>query len=172
MSTVSSLIIPLVVIAVGFIMFRRPSAFDSFIRGAKDGMRTTASILPVMIALMASLSMFTASGAAELIVNAASPVCEALGVPVEILPLAVTRPVSGSAASASFAALLEEAGADSLAGLTASVLMGSSDTLVYVIAMYFGKTRVKSAARAFAIAGASAVLCLFLSSFLVRLFFT
>lgn len=169
---ISSLIIPAVILAVGAVMFRRADAFEWFVRGARDGMKTTVSIIPTMTALMVALSMFSASGAADLIVKYLSGVCSAVGIPSEILPLAVTRPISGSAASSAFAELLDSAGPDSIAGLCASVIMGSSDTLIYVIALYFGKTRVKKAGRAFLIASLSALLCLFLSSLLVRIFFS
>lgn len=171
MKLLSSLIIPLILLLVGAVMMRRRGAYDSFLRGAKEGMRTSASLLPVMILLMTGLSMLTASGATELLSGAVSPVCERIGIPAEILPLVLTRPVSGSAASASFAELLEKYGADSFPGLAASVLMGSSDTMVYVITVYFGATRAKSTRHAFPVAAAVSILCLFLSAAMVRLFF-
>ncbi len=171
MNLFASLIIPLITVAVGFIMFRREDAFDSFVRGAREGMRTSAAIFPTMAALMVALSMFRASGAADLLVGALSPICKRLGIPPGIVPLAVTRPISGSASTASFVSLLRTEGADSPAALTAAIIMGSSDTLVYVIAVYFGRTRVRHAPRAFAIGSAGALLCLFLSCALVRLFF-
>lgn len=163
---------PAVIVCAGLLWFRRGAYFDAFLAGATGGARTTFSLLPVMVSLCVVLSMFNASGAMELIADFLAPVCEKIGLPAEILPLAVTRPVSGSAASASFAALIEREGVDSLPALAAAILMGSSDTLVYVICVYFGKTRVKHAARAFVISGTSALLCLFLSSFLARAFFT
>ena len=172
MTAIASLIIPLIIVAVGFLMFRQEKAFDSFVRGAIEGMHTSAAILPVMVSLMVALSMFRASGAAELLVSVLTPVCERLGIPPEVMPLAVTRPISGSASTASFVSLINTEGPDSLAVLTAAVIMGSSDTLIYVIAVYFGKTRVRRAPRALAIGVAGAILCIFLSSALVRIFFS
>ena len=171
LETISSLIIPAVMIITGVLMLRRKEAFDAFIRGAVDGMHTSVGILPIMVLLMTSLAMFGASGAADLTSRALTPLCSFLGIPAEMIPLAITRPVSGSASTASFMALLESAGADSLAGFAASVLMGSSDTLIYVMGIYFGKTRVKHAGRAMVISSVTAVICLFLSSFLARVFF-
>ncbi len=168
---ISSLIIPAVIIVTAVLMFMRKDAFDAFVRGAAEGMHTAVGILPIMVLLMTSLAMFNASGAAELTSRALTPVCSALGIPQDIIPLAVTRPVSGSASTASFMSLLEASGADSLAGFAASILMGSSDTVIYVMGIYFGKTRVKHAVRAMVISSVTAVLCLFLSSLLARLFF-
>ena len=172
MTYFSSLIIPLIILAVGGVMFRKKTSFDSFISGAKSGIRTTVDLLPTMIALMVALSMFSASGAVEMISSAAAPVCNFLGIPAEILPLVITRPVSGSAASATYADLIGKYGPDSFAGITASIIMGSSDTMIYVIAVYFGKTRVKGTRHAFPVAAAVSVLCVFLSALLARLFFT
>ena len=171
MALASSLVIPFIILIVGYVMARRPGAFDAFTRGAAVGMKTTVSLLPTMTALMVALAMFTASGAPSLIVSALSPVCQRIGIPPEILPLAVTRPISGSAATASFTELLSAYGADSFPGVVAAILMGSSDTMIYVISVYFSETRVKHAGRAFVISGASALLCLVLSSLLGRIFF-
>lgn len=171
MEVVSSLVIPLIILIVGAVMARHPDFFDAFTRGASVGMRTTVSLLPTMTALMVALAMFRASGAPELMVSAALPVCERIGIPPEILPLAVTRPISGSAATASFTELLSAYGPDSFPGVVAAILMGSSDTMVYVISVYFSATRVKKAGRAFLIAGISSVLCLVLSTLLARMFF-
>lgn len=171
MELTSSLILPSVMLTVGGVLMLKPSAFDSFLRGARDGLSTAVSILPTMVLLMTALSMFNRSGAAEALSTVSAPLLTPLGIPPEVLPLALTRPVSGSASSATFASLLETFGADSLPALTAAVLMGSSDTLVYVIATYFGQTRVKTTGRAFPICIASAILCLFVSSCLVQIFF-
>ncbi len=167
----SALVIPTFVIAAGALMFFQPSGFDAFIRGAENGLKTAVSILPTMLALTVSLTMLTASGGAELLCALATPVCTVIGVPPEAVPLIVTRPFSGSAASAAFAELIKTYGPDSAAGLAASVIMGSSDTLVYVMAVYFGKTRVRHATRAFVISAVTSILGVFLSCALVRIFF-
>lgn len=168
---VSSLVIPVILLTSGLLMFRHGEYFNSFVKGAADGLKCTGELIPTMVILISALYMFSKGGAAELLTRLFTPVCKALALPAEIVPLAITRPVSGSAATATFANLLETCGADSFAGVTAAIMMGSSDTLVYVIAVYFSKTRVKHCARVFAIAAVCSCLCLFLSSFLARLFF-
>lgn len=168
---ISSLVIPAVLLAAGLLMFRHGEYFNAFIKGAADGLKCTVDLIPTMVILISALYMFTKGGAAELLTSLFTPLCELLGLPAELVPLAITRPVSGSAATATFASLLETCGADSYAAVTAAIMMGSSDTLVYVIAVYFSKTRVKSTIRVFIIAAVCSLLCLFLSSVLARLFF-
>lgn len=151
-------------------MFGKAS-FDDFTRGAVNGMKTVASLFPTLVALVCALTMLERSGAVALTERALSPWLAKLGIPNEVIPLAVTRPLSGAASTAAFSALLEKVGADSPASLCGAVMMGSSDTLLYVMGVYFSKTHVKSAGRALLIGGVCAVLCLFVSSVLCRIFF-
>ena len=93
---ISSLAVPAVILLFCFCLVRgRGSAYESFMKGAKDGLKTSLSVFPVMTLLIVSLSMFSASGAAEMISSFLSPVCSRLGVPEGIIPLVVMRPFSG-----------------------------------------------------------------------------
>ena len=99
---ISSLAVPAVILLFCFCLVRgRGSAYESFMKGAKDGLKTSLGVFPVMTLLIVSLSMFSASGAAEMISSFLSPVCSRLGVPEGIIPLVVMRPFSGSASTAS-----------------------------------------------------------------------
>lgn len=167
----SALVIPAILLLFGFVIARRPPLFDAFVEGATDGLKTTVRLLPSMVLLMVGLTMFTESGAANAIASLLSPFCERLGIPAEILPLVITRPLSGSAANAAYAKLLEDVSPDSFPAFAASILMGSSDTLFYVISVYFAPTRVKKTRHAFPAAGATALLCLFLSCIVASFFF-
>ena len=95
----------------------------------------------------------------------------ALGIPSKLFPLIISRPLSGAAANASFASLASDCGANSFEVFAAAVIMGSSDTLVYVLFVYFSQTRVKKTLYAFPAAAAVAVFSLFVSLFFARLFF-
>ena len=140
---------------------------EAFLRGARNGLSATVSLLPAMVMLTVGLTMFTASGAVEWLTDVLAPVCGRLGIPSGILPLILTRPVSGAASTATFAELLSIHGADSAAGLSASVLMGASDTLIYVISIYFsGAKGVGGTRHAFPVAVAVMILCVLLSCFL------
>ena len=119
----------------------------------------------------AAIAAFRASGAAEAISAFLSPIGGALGIPSELFPLIISRPLSGAAANASFASLASDCGANSFEVFAAAVIMGSSDTLVYVLFVYFSQTRVKKTLYAFPAAAAVAVFSLFVSLFCARLFF-
>ncbi len=169
---ISSLVIPLIVTGAGLIMlFGKRSFFDSFIAGAQSGLRTAVGLLPTLAALVCAVTMLNASGAVSFVSALLSPFTSAIGLPEGILPLLLTRPVSGSASTAVFSSLLEEYGADSFEALCASVIMGSSDTLIYVITVYFSAAGVKKSRYAFPCAIAVMLFCVFLSCFVCRLFF-
>lgn len=170
---ISSLVIPLILLAVAFFLAKggKSDYLGAFCKGAADGLRTTVGLVPTMVLLMTALSMLTASGALEMISGALSPIGEKIGVPAEIIPLIITRPISGSAANASFAALLDTAGADSLAAFAASVIMGSSDTVIYIISVYFsGASHVKKTRHAVPVAVIVMLFCIFFSCFIARRF--
>ncbi len=168
----ASLAIPLVIVSVSvFMIFGKKEYFESFIRGAREGLKSSISLLPTLVALMVAISMLRASGASELISRAISPVTDRIGVPHEILGLLVVRPFSGSASNAAYASLLKELGADSFPSLCASVIMGSSDTLVYVISVYFSSVGIKKSRYAFPVAIAVMLFCVFFSCLLCRSWF-
>lgn len=175
---ISGAVMPAVLLlAVIPMLSRRRDYFEVFLTGAREGLAAAVRLLPAMIALMTALSMFRASGAVDFLAKTLGGAAAALGIPTEILPLVITRPVSGSASTAAYADLLAACGPDSYPALVASVLLGSSDTLVYIITVYFsgtaipGRTPVKHTRHAFPIAAAVMLLCLFLSAAVSRLFF-
>ena len=168
----SALPMPLILAAVGAILlFSKKDRFDSFLTGARQGLRMAVNLLPTLCALIVGVSMLNASGAIELLSHLLSPIARTIGVPAELLPLLFTRPFSGSASTASFVELLEEVGADSLAGLCASVIFATSDTMVYIISVYFSSVGIKRSGAAFPIASAVMLFCIFFSCFLCRICF-
>ncbi len=169
---ISSLAIPAVVCIVGaFMIFGRRPYFESFIEGARDGLRTAIGILPTLIALMIAINMLSASGLTSLISDKLSTAAEKIGVPSELLPLLISRPISGSASTAAYSSLLEQYGADSFAALCASVIMGSSDTMLYVIGVYFSSVGIKRGRYAIPCAAAVMIFCIFFSCLICRIWF-
>ena len=169
---VSALPMPLILGVVGIILLiGKKDRFESFLTGARQGLQTAINLLPTLCALIVGVSMMNASGAIDLLSRFLSPVASAIGVPTELLPLLLTRPFSGSASTASFVELLERVGADSLAGLCASVIFATSDTMVYIISVYFSSVGIKRSRAAFPIATAVMLFCIFFSCFLCRLWF-
>lgn len=169
---ISSSILPLFVIfAGGLMLFSKRDTFSAFTKGASEGLRTTARLLPTLSALLVAIGMLRASGAVETVARWISPVTNRLGLPAELLPFLLTRPFSGSASTAAFLSLVEEVGADSFPGLCAAVIFGSSDTIVYVITVYFSSVGIKKTRWAFPCAVAGMLFCIFFSCFLCRIWF-
>lgn len=171
--SVSSLVIPAILLIFSLLLFGgKKNYFSAFLEGARDGLKTTVSLVPTMVLLLVALSMLSASGATDIIASTLAPFGEKIGVPSEIIPLLITRPVSGSAANAAFSELLNKCGADSFPAFAASVIMGSSDTLIYVISVYFsGAPSVKRTRHAFPVSFAVMFFCIFFSCFIARLFY-
>lgn len=144
MEFISIAIIPLMIFSIIAHAFaKHVKVFDAFISGAKDGIDTCFRILPSLIGLLTAISMFRASGALALITNFISPALSLIRFPKELVPLAFMRPISGSGALAIVRELLSTYGPDSFLGRATSVMMGSTETTFYTIAIYFGSINIK-----------------------------
>lgn len=114
-----------------------------FCDGAAGGLRTTVDILPALILLLISVGMLRASGAIELLTQLLEPVCSAVGFPPECMQMVLLRPFSGSGAIAVYDSIAGECGVDSLAERTAAILLGSSETTFYTVAVYFSAVKIR-----------------------------
>ena len=140
----SSFVIPVLLAAVAvFGTGKRVDVYGALTRGGEDGLRVLLGIIPSLVALLTAVSMFRASGAAELLSNLLSPLFVFFGIPPETAILVLIRPISGSAALAVGAELMAEHGVDSLIGRTAAVMLGSTETTFYTISVYFGGAGIK-----------------------------
>lgn len=163
MSTIFSLSMPLVIAAVAICaLFKKTDMFPALTRGALQGLFTIKDILPALTVLFPAVYMLRASGALDALARLLAPAMAYIRVPPETLPLALLRPISGGAATAAAAEIIKSCGADSLAGRTAAVMIGSSETTFYVIAVYFGAAKIKNTRWAI-----PAALCADLAVFLV-----
>jgi len=122
---------------------KKINVFDAFIIGAKQGFETSVSIIPYLIAMMVAIGMLRASGFFGLMDQLLAPIMTAIGMPPEVLPLALIRPFSGSASTGVMAELIHQYGGDSLIAKTAATMMGSTETTFYVIAVYFGSVGIR-----------------------------
>ena len=172
MELLFTMLVPLILAGVAlYAMARRVDVYDGLLTGAKEGLGVLLGIVPALVALLPAVYMLRASGALELAANALAPVLEAVGIPPETVGLMLVRPVSGSAALGVGAELIETYGPDSLVGRTAAVMLGSTETTFYTIAVYFGAAGIVKTRYA-----VPAALCADLAGFLaaawaVRLFF-
>ena len=129
---------------------KKINAFDAFVTGAKQGFETSISIIPYLIGMMVAIGMLRASGFFGLLGEVLSPVLAALGMPAELVPLALLRPFSGSAATGVMAELIHEQGGNAWISKTAATMMGSTETTFYVIAVYFGAVSIRKTRHAIA----------------------
>ncbi|HJW94301.1 MAG TPA: nucleoside recognition domain-containing protein [Thermoanaerobaculia bacterium] len=136
--------IPVLLVGIPLIgMIRGIKVYDVFIEGAKDGFNVAVKIIPFLVGILVAIGMFRASGAMDMLTNALRPGMNAIGFPPEVFPLAVLRPLSGSGSLALTTDIIKRYGADSMFARIASTMYGSSETLFYVLAVYFGAIGVK-----------------------------
>jgi len=137
--------IPLVlVVFLGWGIVRKVKVYEVFVEGAKEGFTTAIRIIPYLVAMLVAIGIFRASGALDLVTSLVAPVTSALGMPPETLPMALMRPLSGSGSLGIMTELMKVHGPDSLIGVMASTMCGSSETTFYVLAVYFGAVGIKN----------------------------
>lgn len=166
----SGIIIP--VFVMGIILYgicKKVDIFSVFVSGAKESLIVGFDILPSLVALMLGVEMFKASGAMSAIVSLLSPLTSFIGLPGECIPLALMRPISGSGAMSILQGIFETNSPDSFVGRVASVLLGSTETTFYTIAVYFGATKIKKTRHALPSALAGDITAMLLSGLAVRL---
>lgn len=141
---ISAAILPCVILLfIGCGVFRRVDVFDAFLDGARKGLGALVKTAPALIALTFAVKLLRGSGLLDAFSVFVSPVCEFLGIPAEIMPLALLRPVSGSGSTALLTDMFEAYGPDSKIGLMASVLCCASETTFYTVAVYYGSCGIK-----------------------------
>lgn len=143
-SSLASYALPSIVAAAGLMLaLSKKDLLSQFLSGCTDGIKTTFGLMPTLLLLVVGVKMFSASGALSALCTVLSPLCRFFGMPEEILPVFLMRPISGSGATAMIRELFAGSGPDSTAGRTASILMGSSDTIFYTLSVYFAHTGTK-----------------------------
>ena len=141
----TSYIFPAVFITIlGYALIKKVPIFDTFLTGAKRGATSCFSILPALVGLVVAVSMLGASGFLDFLSSILSPLLKHIGFPSDVLPLALLKSVSGSGAVAMVKSIFEFSGVDSFSGKLASVMLGSSETTFYALAIYYGITKVKN----------------------------
>lgn len=140
-STAAMPIIILLIIAYG--VKEKNKVYDTFLEGAKEGLKIVYDIFPTLIGIFLAVGALRASGIIDLIIKTITPIIETLKIPAQIMPLAILRPISGSASMAIATDILTKHGVDSTIGLIASTIMGSTETTLYTIALYTSVTKIK-----------------------------
>ncbi|MDD3268104.1 MAG: spore maturation protein [Syntrophomonadaceae bacterium] len=164
LTTLSKWAIPLLLLVIpvyGYI--KKVPVYEAFVEGAEEGFTTVIKIIPFLVGMMVAISVFRASGAMNYLSSAAAPLTKLIGAPSELLPLAVMRPLSGSAVLGLATELMKVYGPDSFIGRCASVMQGTTDTTFFVLTIYFGAVGIKKYRYAI-ITGLSADISGFLAS--------
>lgn len=143
MEIISKIILPIFII--GIILYgikKKINIYDVFLEGAKEGLVTTFSIFPAVIAMIFAINIFLDSEVLYFVIGLFKPILGSLNIKPEIIPMALLRPVSGTASLAIMNEIFISFGPDSFVGRLASVLQGCTDTTIYVIALYFGTVKI------------------------------
>ncbi|MBE6687658.1 MAG: spore maturation protein [Ruminococcaceae bacterium] len=173
MEKISVFAIPAIMTAFAFtVIFSRNDMHTAFTSGVIRGFKTAFELTPVMIILMSSIYMLNISGFTDTLGGILTPVLGKIGIPSEIVPLILLRPVSGSGATAMVNDILIKYGADSFAGRCACVLAGCTDTILYTVSVYFGAVNIKNTRHALPAAFATQIFAVIISCLAVRIFFS
>ena len=168
----SSLVVPVLLAAVAACgLGRRVDVYAALTHGAEEGLSVLLRIIPALVGLLTAVSMFRASGAMEWLSGLCAPVLDAVGLPAAVTPLMLIRPVSGNGALAVATDLMSAYGPDSYVGRVAAVMLGSTETTFYTIAVYFGSAGIYRTRHTVPAALVADVTGFLASAFAVRLFF-
>lgn len=168
----ADILIPLLLVGIScFALSQKQDVYSNLVLGAQEGLKTLVSILPALVLLLSAVHMLRASGAIDVFSAVVAPFFRVLGIPPELTPLILLRPISGSAALAIGADLMAAYGPDSEIGRIAAVMLGSTETTFYTISVYFGAAGIDRTRYAIPAALIADCVGFFVSCVSVRLFF-
>ena len=169
---ISVFVLPAIII--GFPLYgliKRVPVYEEFVEGAKEGFEVAVRIIPYLIAILFSIGMFRASGALDFLIGGLRPVLGLIGVPPELLPMMIVRPLTGSGSAAIVLDMINQYGEDSLLVKMAATMFGSTETTFYVIAVYFGAVNIKKTRHAVPAGLIADFVAMLLAVYVVRLLF-
>jgi spore maturation protein SpmB len=129
---------------------RGVAVYEEFIEGAKEGIQVALRIFPYLVAILVAVGIFRAAGGIDLLTRMLAPLLDLIGLPAQVLPLVLVRPLSGSAATGLFAEIVKACGPDSYAAQLAGTILGGTETTLYVLAVYFGSVAIRRGRHALA----------------------
>jgi len=172
MDLIAIFLIPVLLVAIPvYALIKRVPVYERFVEGAKDGFTTAVRIIPYLVAILFAIAMFRASGAMAFLQDWLRAPLAWIGMPPEVLPMAIVRPLTGSGSLAVLADMVKQYGPDSLVVRMAATIYGSTETTFYVLAVYFGAVNIRNTRHALP-AGLIADACsILLSVWMIRWFF-
>lgn len=167
--------ISMVPLIIGFIiiygMLRGVKVYECFVEGAKDGLRICTRIFPYLLAMIVAVSVFRESGAMNYFIRIVSPVANLIGLPPEVVPIVMVKPLSGSGALGIFTETIKKYGADSYIGRVSSIIMGTTETIFYTLTVYFGAVSIKKIRHTLWAAVLADITAIIMAVTVTRLFF-
>ena len=137
-------IIPIIIIIIiTYGMIKGRKVYEWFIEGAKEGLKVCINIFPYLLAMIIAVNIFREAKLLDILNNMISPIAGVIGLPKEVIPLVLIKPLSGSGAMGILTDIIKNYGPDSYIGLIASVIMGTTETIFYTVTVYFGAVQIK-----------------------------
>ena len=144
-TNIGNYLIPIVVLIIIIVAFiKKVNVYDEFTTGAKEGLEMGINIFPYLIAMIFGINILLKSEILDNIFSLFKPIFDLIKIPVEILPMALVRPISGNASFAIMIDMIKTYGVDSYLGRIVSVMQGATDTTIYILALYFGSINIKN----------------------------
>lgn len=168
---ISYLMIPIMILVIlVYGMIKKQKVYELFLEGVVEGLHVMFHIFPTLLSIIIAISIFKTSGGMEIVTFLLTPISKVFGIPNEILPIGIMRSVSGGASVGLLADTLNTYGADSMIGRIAATVMGSSETTLYVLAVYLAATSVKDTRNILYISLFSDFIAILLAVYLCRFF--
>lgn len=166
-------VLPLLIVGIPVIgLIRRVPIYEAFVEGAKEGFKVAVIIIPYLVAILFAIGMFRASGAMDALANVLAPVLDPMGIPSEILPMAIVRPLTGGGSVGVLAEMANTYGTDSVYTRIAAVISGATETTFYVIAVYFGAVNIKKTRHAVPVGLLADLMAILLAVYIVKHLFS
>lgn len=144
MNYIALSIIPIIVLFIIFYgMANKVKIYECFVEGALDGVKICLRIFPYLLAMLFAVAIFRTSGAMDILSKVLNPVLKLIGLPPDVLPLVLIKPLSGSGSIGIYTDIIKKCGPDSFSGRLASIVMGSTETIFYTLSVYFGAVKIK-----------------------------
>lgn len=170
--TASVFVLPALI--VGFPLYgllKKVAVYEEFVEGAKGGFQVAVTIIPYLVAILFAIGMFRASGAMDFMVDGLRPLLGIFGVPPEVLPMMIMRPLTGSGSAAIVLDMINQFGEDSILVKMVATMFGSTETTFYVIAVYFGAVNIKKTRHAVPAGLIADIVAMFAAIFVVKWLF-
>lgn len=140
---ITSIIAIIILGIVAYGMLKKVKVYECFVEGAKEGLSISLRIFPYLLAMLVAISVFRESKALDYFIALVKPAVKLIGLPPEVVPLVLIKPLSGSGALGVLSDILLKYGADSFIGRLSSVIMGTTETIFYTLTVYFGAVSIK-----------------------------